>query len=123
MNTRSYSPGRIPAAPECGDIIKEDKLSESKYTPGPWKVVLSPQSGEINVAAEEDADRGLVKVVAKCYADEPDNASLIAAAPDLLWQAKDTLAALEELGYHAHPPIEKNHIKRLRAAIAKAEGK
>ena len=111
MNTRSYSPGRFPAAPECGDIIKEDKLSESKYTPGPW-------IARCNHVYTKAGD----SVAHEC--DTADTARLIAAAPVEHTCLKECVEVLEfiEDDLYSSPRIRRA-IKKGRAALAKAEGK
>jgi hypothetical protein len=87
------------------------------YTPGPWK-----SSDEIGCAFQISAKYTQVADVHinnnstrhNVYKEARANATLIAAAPDLL-------AALEVLVNK--PEIHSEDMQRARAAIAKAEGK
>lgn len=111
----------------------------SKYTPGPW---VEGQDGNPRVYGPDNAgnDSGLIAVVYKGRG----NVHLIAAAPDLLHDATQTDNALtwlaeqmnsitdnakywnvgqiEALVQDLRIGIERNQ-KRVRAVIAKAEGK
>ena len=99
----------------------------SKFTPGPWFVVPLPwdDSGMIVTSKSEDPHEG--ETICRAddgiwhnFADDDiarwqANAKLIAAAPALLFAAKQALMALEE-GYDA-PKIRED----LKAAISAAE--
>lgn len=60
-------------------------MSETKHTPGPWKVVRcnpSPTSGEVMISG---SNPGYLAEVRDCRSGDVDaNAHLIAAAPELL---------------------------------------
>ena len=135
MNIRSYSPGRIPAALERGDIKKqEDKLSESKYTPGPWKVdktwglIIGPHNeeiGAIHAAIGVETRRGNLRKVIQETAGA--NARLIAAAPEMLAALKKMSEAVSllrdgERNGAAFGMVGIAH-DEARETIAKAEGK
>lgn len=91
----------------------------SKHTPGPWYV---DSDGDVYVPA-----RGLLAT--DFYMAQPTNiadAYLIAAAPDLLEACKAAFAIVDEWsdaepdrGSHNHDEVW----RKLRLAIAKAEGK
>ena len=90
-------------------------MSESKRTPGPWKLEVWDMEGNIVVAGQHDA-RGVYPVAEcsnKCLfpGQAEANARLISAAPDLL-EALQELVELE---------VAKN-MHKARAAIAKAKG-
>lgn len=87
-------------------------MKESKFTPGPWKIVDHDGYGVNvwNVAGN------------KCIAERcrhPD-ANLIASAPDMY----EALKELEEsIDYWSEYDVPIGIIDRIRASIAKAEGK
>lgn len=91
-------------------------MSES-FTPGPWKVLRNgklwkvgqPLNGGTHYLAADIPDR--------------ETADLIAAAPDLLAESSRALAWLERLSRIAPEHDNLEVTGRLRAAIAKAEGK
>ena len=85
-----------------------------KHTPGPWKIGTPPPNGEQTVGT----DQGLMVAVATTGAgvQTKANASLIAAAPDLL-EAPKGLMALSD-----HRVDLRDAAKDARAAIAKATG-
>ena len=85
-----------------------------KHTPGPWKIGTPPPNGEQTVGT----DQGLMVAVATTGAgvQTKANASLIAAAPDLL-EALKGLMALSD-----HRVDLRDAAKAARAAIAKATG-
>ncbi len=75
-----------------------------KHTPGPWDVFPNPTTRKITVGPIDH--NNLVKCVAECYADEIENAHLIAAAPAMkqrlilaqrLLLQDDKQGALEEI--------------------------
>ena len=88
-------------------------MSESKHTPGPWRVRLStPEEGYYCWWIYDADDREVTTVDGR---DEA-NARLIASAPDLL-------AALKAFpGFTDDATIGDKWIETMRAAIAKAEG-
>ncbi|MDE2107323.1 MAG: hypothetical protein KGL39_59555 [Patescibacteria group bacterium] len=91
--------------------------TESKHTPGPWKV---DGAGQLLPFAIFGGPGSLTPVA---EADDKANARLIAAAPDLLKAAKLALSGTRELEQEdAVHPVVKRFRAALRAAIAKAEG-
>jgi len=94
------------------------------YTPGPWRNVMC----HIRTVANDESfpnGRKLATVhIGPVGSDEAiANGNLIAAAPDLLTACQDILEGLELRGLldgWAHDP---EIVDRLRAAIARAEGK
>lgn len=113
----------------------------SAHTPGPWFVTSSGQPHDL-VTSTHDSD-GLDDDVCEVYGGNDDsdevraaNAHLIAAAPELLAALKDAEALLNHGDFsngNTHPdrygPDEGSVLagrlvgRRIRAAIAKAEGK
>ena len=86
----------------------------SKFTPGPWKVIDYKDSmGVIGFRGTLGIPVAHINMAFKD--EEQANAKLIAAAPDLLFAAKQALMALEE-GYDA-PKIRED----LKAAISAAK--
>ena len=93
----------------------------SKHTPGPWEAVNGPED---TYYVEECGQRGIVAEVLHICTDEwtDANASLIAAAPDLLAALRDLVDDCES----ANGCMGNEHkidTDEARAAIAKAEGK
>lgn len=135
---RTFSPDLLSAA--------KAMMSEIKHTPGPWEAILWSE-GRWIIKAD---DRNVLICTREEFPSKPAeydaNARLIAAAPDLLDAVGFARAALEALkGYEAdcgealpddhelgriedsrHSPsfrIRVGHIRRLAAALAKAEGR
>ena len=96
----------------------------SKHTPGPWQVGMAFDNyGETEIAIEHMTPAGnlVVAVALGGLQGQDANASLIAAAPDLLDALKAIVKSLAEqddegLIEHAQQMID------ARAAIAKATG-
>jgi len=98
------------------------------HTPGPWRIDDSEISPLILTDSDEHETGAIVAKVfsnAEAGNDEPEevnnaNARLICAAPDmldaLLW-AQDALGEMSDLS-----DGEKDVLKAIRAAIAKAKG-
>jgi hypothetical protein len=87
----------------------------SAHTPGPWESY--PHSTEPITTIIGNRTEGIAKVLASGNRElDTANARLIAAAPELLAELKDALAHASEDGYVI------GNDKRIRAAIAKAEG-
>ena len=82
----------------------------SGHTPGPWKV--TPDSW---VMTDTNPSQGIAKIITHVVGF-PENARLIAAAPDLLEACRKALAILH---YHNSNVTAAS----VEAAIAKAEGK
>lgn len=83
----------------------------SAHTPGPWVVLRDPSHGGPLVATEDVAIADVMEMEAGM---SEANANLIAAAPDLLAEAKKQVELLRV----AHLAVSPG----LLAAIAKAEG-
>lgn len=96
--------------------------SESKFTPGPWRIGNPGEKGGIGVDATDHAD-GLNFEVCEVWGVDVDsqhdersqaNAKLIVAAPDLLDALQSLVRHAEALGRHCEL------YDKARAAIAKA---
>lgn len=98
----------------------------SKYTPGPWSVYI-PGSAQSTYGIDGPA-REPVVWYGKSQKDgirSLDDASLIAAAPDLLEVCKEyvsLMAYTEPMDVDSWKAWRNEHFQRVRAAIAKAEG-
>ena len=84
----------------------------SKPTPGPWRVVKQIDGTYMLIGADET-------IVCDAFEPNPQDARLIAAAPDLLEALKVARGYVEE--HACGKPHEDLSI--VDAAIAKAEGK
>jgi len=91
------------------------------FTPGPWVVTSTP--GGWDGVKEKDFGAQICSL----NLNNPNNAFLIAAAPDLYEALSDLLAALDAyVGWRntaAHEPRETAAENKARAALAKAEGR
>jgi len=83
-------------------------MSESKHTPGPW-FARKTFSGSSEIAAENGDGATIART------REDADASLIAAAPDLLEALRGVLQQFAKR-------LRVDSVERARAAIAKAEG-
>jgi hypothetical protein len=97
----------------------EDRVSESKHTPGPWTVDWSDDgpviyTGDLLIASISGSTEH-IEVQGLDEQTTEANASLIAAAPDML-------AALERLLGNVGRSEFADAIGQARAAIAKARG-
>jgi hypothetical protein len=98
---------------------KDSNSYVSKHTPGPWKKVMD-EPYDLRIKA---GDRGICEVwlddapVPDYNEEQQANASLIAAAPDLLTAAKRIEPAV--MGQESYFDA----IMALQAAIDKAEGR
>ena len=92
-----------------------------KHTPGPWEV-SEEWHGDVYIDSEALGEGSIA--IAKLINPEPGDAALIAAAPELLGAAKETLAQLEEWEEMNQPDEgpEWYHVTKLREAINKATG-
>lgn len=109
---------------------------ETKHTPGPWKAVSAVASAEFDCM--EIAEVAYMRVVPECggwpqQGTPEDDASLIAAAPELLEALKSLIRehdsvfegredGAQDSYYNAHPGRAIAY-QKARAAIAKAEGR
>ena len=100
-----------------------------KHTPGPWvasRMCPAIEEGIIRVWAEGDGPYiGLVRYSANpgiSYEEAVANADLFAAAPDLLEALYEALPFInDDLGAYKKGYVARVE-KKIRAAIAKAEG-
>ena len=93
------------------------RMSESKHTPGPWY----PNGIMVRTSAQGPSTPG--HIVAECCMGEnaTADATLIAAAPDLLEAASNMIAHLEQSGKEIPTQLWNSYLD-LRAAIARAKG-
>lgn len=118
-------------------------MGESKHTPGPWRLDHAARGAGFSVVAASPKRAGGGNRICTCrpasYSPEAHdeaeaNARLIAAAPDLLEELKNLLAAYEQpdrqLCCHGGQDcgcrgatVHSQAQHYARAAIAKAEGK
>lgn len=96
-------------------------MSAATHTPGPWNVGTSDQGREVvflNGLTERHGSLGPSQNWIDCNTE--GNARLVAAAPELLQVLKE----LEEsAGYWSEYDVPLGIVDRIRAAIAKAEGR
>lgn len=100
----------------------------SKHTPGPWRVGRPGPNGCQTIGTHGGL---MVAMVAHSLNDPPPhreqaigNASLLAAAPDLLEALRGLVNALEmEPGPRGVMDLVPGAIEKARAAIARAEGR
>lgn len=88
----------------------------SKHTPGPWAYTVDAHGDDLQITAGEQTVVGGCGCCGSPSMDNPADAPLLAAAPDLLSVLKDVLSTWDS-GSEAFP------ISDIRAVIAKAEGK
>jgi hypothetical protein len=106
-------------------------MTEAKHTPGPWRIdaTANIDCGHYRISGGIVGPNGDPVVIADPsqseYAPALDlnsaDARLIAAAPDLLAVCREFIDALGPDGYHRVPGYPAT--QRMRAAIAKAEGR
>ena len=94
-----------------------------KHTPGPWSLSDETHRDGLRSKLIHGMPEGMLAIVrvehqGRYYGDA--NARLIAAAPDLLEMAKWAESAIAPF---SKDPAEQSGIARLRAAIARAEGR
>ncbi len=102
------------------------KPGDTKHTPGPWRVYRAPNGGPIIGIGGADG-WGVTDPHFRLWNDGGEreaNASLIAAAPDMLEALKENEKGLAILAgqFPDHLGIRQD-LERTRAAIAKAEGR
>ena len=87
-----------------------------EHTPGPWHA--SSYDGWDCIRDAHD------QIIAKLALNVPDNARLIAAAPELLAVLDETVSRFERCIVHAgsDPEFAREAVKAARAVIAKARG-
>lgn len=113
------------------DALNEQRQEAQGHTPGPWEVFAVMNIGEGQkkyiggYIAGVRVDVCQIQFTSTITKEERDaNASLIAAAPELLEACRIALQGLEDYGHNKE--WENNliaDIRTLQAAIAKAEGK
>jgi hypothetical protein len=86
-----------------------------QHTPGPW---LLDQSAEMSSISASGADGEYIGITYMTLPNHEANASLIAAAPDLLEALRDMVT----YGHETHGTQVLLARKAARAAIAKATG-
>lgn len=96
----------------------------NKHTPGPWHEDCAPDAQGF-VTIRPDDGHGEPELDAEPIATvyEASHAALIAAAPELLEALQEAVACLETRIRGALLNSEPDRIGRMRAAIAKAEGR
>lgn len=96
---------------------------ETKHTPGPWDFHIADNARTVH-AAIENADGDRVADVYERPKGTPQrmaaNASLIAAAPDLLAALRPLVSVVN--GARVHKLKKEGYLNDARAAIAKATG-
>ncbi len=107
----------------------------SNHTPGPWTVVESGTCGEVNdvydIATADDVndENGEYEAIATVWANRPwlvnalPDATLMAAAPDLLAACQSALGTIQYLLANSDNGPAGNCVEVLAAAIAKAAGR
>ena len=85
------------------------------HTPGPWTAMVTDTMGD-TPALWDIVQRSSGGTVAEIQSHNPDDAALVAAAPDLLAESRRLLARLQEMAIHP------SHYAGLAAAIARATG-
>ena len=97
-------------------------MKEMKRTPGPWRIGTAPPNGEQAIGTI----RGMMVAVATTGVgmekETLANASLIAAAPELLDALQEVLPMLEQLLMIRGEPEPGSIGHKARAAISKAIG-
>lgn len=99
-------------------------MSETKHTPGPWRIKDDGETSKIADAANNTiASLSYVHLYGRRTAAEVNaNMHLIAAAPDMLEALTALLMRLDD-NPELSDLIGQIEIERARAAIAKAEGR
>lgn len=100
-------------------------MTKANHTPGPWMAAAGPSSVVGWPVVERPRGRSVCSVSwlpglpPEIQAEVRANATLIAAAPDLLHAAERALRVLKATGESVRPG---NALGELEAAIAKATG-
>jgi hypothetical protein len=113
---------------EAGNEPVKEMKAQAKHTPGSWYAQFTRRGATIR-----DATEGLAIAIIKDRKDGPQNARLIAAAPELLEALRRLALAVESIASHEPGATRDEMIERLhigyenqliaaRAAIAKAKG-
>ena len=85
------------------------------HSTGPWTAMVTDTMGD-TPALWDIVQRSSGGTVAEIQSHNPDDAALVAAAPDLLAESRRLLARLQEMAIHP------SHYAGLAAAIARATG-
>ena len=100
-------------------------MAEGKHTPGPWRSNTAFRELDCNLLCSVSGPDGVIARSIK----KPDDARLIAAAPDLLAasmkaanELRQAARALAKAGDHKAAAVADMAEERTRAAIAKATG-
>jgi hypothetical protein len=122
----------MPSTPEN---VKTINVATTKYTPGPWKVLVGHYSDSTihNIHATSEPFRiASIETVrgndsARSEAVAAANANLIAAAPEMLEALKDLLCLAFPEGIYGEIPSHRHEQSRqaileVRRVIVKAEG-
>lgn len=97
----------------------------SQHTPGPWRLYKRRPSAYGQLTTTLQSNDGRMNIARLELRSEQDraNADLIAAAPELLEALKMARGYVREHGSSCGcPPAIENDIRRIDAAIQKAEG-
>ena len=86
----------------------------SKHTPGPWSFYDDSNNGKTNCVEIVAIGKTVARIYHSVPAEDLPNASLMAAAPELLEALKEMVRLAEHEGWEGFP--------KARAAIAKAQG-
>ena len=86
------------------------------HSTGPWTAMVTDTMGD-TPALWDIVQRSSGGTVAEIQSHNPDDAALVAAAPDLLAESRRLLARLQEMAIHP------SHYAGLAAAIARATGR
>ena len=87
------------------------------HSTGPWTAMVTDNLALDGTPALWDiVQRSSGGTVAEIQSHNPDDAALVAAAPDLLAESRRLLARLQEMAIHP------SHYAGLAAAIARATG-
>ncbi len=121
---------------DIGEGPKGMEMSESKHTPGPWRVGTEPFDYWETIRAADDMPVATAAMSARykhedqgclCPPEIAANANLIAAAPELLQASYDASVLLEQMiDSGSVPGCEddmKSHLEGIEQVIAKAEGR
>ncbi len=98
-------------------------MSTPKHTPGPWHILSNPRPNDlhpmVSIAAGEDRRECIV-----CNSCNPEDAKLIAAAPELLETVNRVVALVNdyEMGVAEREIKWEAAMQIAHSAIAKAEG-
>lgn len=95
--------------------------TETKHTPGPWKIDIETFNGKPE--AFHVGHKGFrVASVDSGDLNAEANARLIVAAPELLWLAKQVQCFMLYSQFLTESTDAKNYAAKLAVAIARAEG-